>query len=207
MCGFIKLLIMKDYYKILEIKDYTCTKEIIKKKYHKLSLKYHPDKNNGDKIYEEKFKDINEAYDILYNEESRKIYDVQYFFKDIDITEEDKELLLIYYNKIINSNEYKLFKLLYNSIPPKVKENIFNKFKNKNSKLVKAEKSIDIKELFEDTFINLIINKKDYDNNILKIVYIFSNKGIYYLYLRKPSKKIILDNDNCNFTINFYIVN
>jgi len=174
---------MKDYYKILEIKDYTCTEEIIKKKYHKLSLKYHPDKNNGDKIYEEKFKDINEAYDILYNEESRKIYDIQYFFKDIDITEEDKELLLIYYNKIINSNEYKLFKLLYNSIPPKVKEDIFNKFKNKNSKLVKAEKSIDIKELFEDTFINLIINKKDYDNNILKIVYIFSNKGIYYLYL------------------------
>lgn len=198
---------MKDYYKILEITDHQCSQEEIKKIYRKMCLKYHPDKNNGDKVSEEKFKSIKEAYDVLSNEESRKIYDIQYFFGEIDITEEDYDLLLLYYNKIINSNEYKLFKLLYNSIPPCVKEDLWNKFKNKNNKIVLAQKSIDITELFDDTMINLVINKEDYDNNILKVVYIFSNTGIYYLYLRKPPKKIIFDNKNSYFTINFYIVN
>lgn len=197
---------MKDYYNILEITNKRCSQEEIKKKYRKMSLKYHPDKNNGDKESEEIFKGINEAYDVLSNEESRKIYDIQYFFKDIDITEEDHELLLIYYNKIINSNEYKLFKLLYNSIPPRVKEDIWNKFKNKNNKIVKAQKSIDITELFDDVSINLVITKHDYDNDILKVVYIFSNSGNYYLYLRRPPKKFILDNLNSHFIINFYIV-
>lgn len=198
---------MKDYYKILEITDYTCRQEEIKKSYRKMCLKYHPDKNNGDKVYEEKFKSIKEAYDVLSNEESRKIYDIQYFFKGIDIGEEDYNLLLTYYNKIINSNEYKLFKLLYNSIPPCVKEDLWNKFKNKNNKIVLAQKSIDITELFDDMTVNLLINKEDYDNNVLKVVYIFSNTGNYYLYLRKPPKKFIFDNKNSYFTINFYIVN
>lgn len=198
---------MKDYYKILEIKNYSCNFSEIKKNYRKLCLKYHPDKNNGNKESEENFKDIQEAYDILSNEESRKIYDIQYFFKDIEISDEDYHLLMIYYNKIINSNEYKLFKLLYNSIPPKVKEDIWDKFKNKNDKLVKAQKSIDITELFEDISINLVINKNDYDNNILKIVYVFSNSGNYYLYLRRPPKKLIFDNVDSYLTINFYIVN
>ena len=200
---------MKDYYDILEITNKRCSIEEIKKNYRKLSLKYHPDKNNGDKEYEEIFKSINEAYDILSNEESRKIYDIQYFFKGIDITEEDYNLLLIYYNKIINSNEYKLFKLLYNSIPPLVKEDIWNKFKskNKNNIIVKAQKSIDITKLFDDITINLVITKHDYENDILKVVYIFSNSGNYYLYLRKPPKILIFDNANSLFIINFYIVN
>lgn len=198
---------MKNYYELLEIDDYKCSKELIKKKYHKMSLKYHPDKHNGDKIYEEKFKDIKEAYDVLSNEESRKIYDIQYFFRGIEITQEDYDILLSYYNSIINSNEYKLFKLLYNSIPIKVKKDIWNKFKKKNTTLVKAQKSIDIRYLYDDMSINLVINKKDYLNGKLKIVYIFSNSGNYYLYLRNPPKKIMINNEKCTFTINFYIIN
>lgn len=197
---------MKNYYEILEIHNNKCNQNEIKKKYRKLCLKYHPDKNNGDKDYEDRFKDIQEAYDVLSNEEKRKLYDVQYFFKDIDITMEDYELLLYYYNKIINSNEYKLFKLLYNSIPPKVKENLWEKFIKKNKKIVKANKSIDITELLEEGNINLLINEKDYNSNTLKIIYIFSRSGIYYLYLRKPMEKLSLNNENNYFFINFYIV-
>ena len=198
---------MKNYYKILEIEDQSCSQEEIKKKYRKLSLKYHPDKTNGNKLFEEKFKDISEAYEVLSNEDSRKIYDIQYVFRGIDLTEEDYSILLSYYNSIILSNEYKLFKILYNSIPSQVKDEIYGYFKKKNNEIVIAQKSIDITGLMEDYSINLLITLNDYSNNILKIIYLFSNSGIYYLYLRKPPKKIILYNDNYTFTINFYIIN
>jgi curved DNA-binding protein len=64
----------KDYYKILEVPR-TATQEEIKKTYRKLAMKYHPDRNKGDKTSESKFKDINEAYAVLSNEEKRKQYD------------------------------------------------------------------------------------------------------------------------------------
>jgi len=64
----------KDYYKILEVPR-TATQEEIKKSYRKLAMKYHPDRNKGDKTSESKFKDINEAYAVLSNEEKRKQYD------------------------------------------------------------------------------------------------------------------------------------
>lgn len=64
----------KDYYKILEVPR-TATQEEIKKSYRKLAMKYHPDRNKGDKTAESKFKDINEAYAVLSNEEKRKQYD------------------------------------------------------------------------------------------------------------------------------------
>lgn len=93
-----------NYYEILEIKN-DATKEEIKKKYHLLSKKYHPDKNNG---IDEHFKKIKEAYDILYDDEMRKKYDIQLLFGDINFTEEDIELLDKYYKKLINSQEFKL---------------------------------------------------------------------------------------------------
>ena len=54
-------MIFKDYYAILECSKSSSNEEI-KKKYHSLALKYHPDKNPRDKIAEEKFKDINEEW-------------------------------------------------------------------------------------------------------------------------------------------------
>jgi curved DNA-binding protein len=63
-----------DYYKILDIpKD--ATKQQIKKAYRKLAMKYHPDKNKGDKNAEEKFKQVSEAYAVLSDEEKRQQYD------------------------------------------------------------------------------------------------------------------------------------
>lgn len=63
-----------DYYKILGI-DKKATDKDIKKAYRKLARKYHPDLNPDDKIAEKKFKEINEANEILSDAENRKKYD------------------------------------------------------------------------------------------------------------------------------------
>src|SRR5580692_11870865 len=64
----------RDYYEILEVTK-TSTKEEIKKAYRKVALKFHPDRNQGDKAAEEKFKEAAEAYEVLGDEEKRKMYD------------------------------------------------------------------------------------------------------------------------------------
>lgn len=64
----------KDYYEVLGIKKNANDKEI-KKAYHSLAKKYHPDKNPGDAKAEQRFKEIGEAYEILKDSESRKKYD------------------------------------------------------------------------------------------------------------------------------------
>src|ERR1700761_3436162 len=64
----------KDYYKILGV-DKKASEEDIKKAYRKLAIKYHPDKNPGNKQAEEKFKEINEANAVLSDSEKRKKYD------------------------------------------------------------------------------------------------------------------------------------
>lgn len=66
---------MKDYYKILGVSR-DATIDEIKKAYRRLALKYHPDRNPGDKEAEEKFKEINEAYAVLSDPEKRKQYDM-----------------------------------------------------------------------------------------------------------------------------------
>ncbi len=64
----------KDYYKILGVSK-NATQDEIKKAYRKLAKEYHPDKNQGNKAAEERFKEISEAYEVLGNEENRKKYD------------------------------------------------------------------------------------------------------------------------------------
>ena len=63
-----------DYYKVLEVTK-TATEAEIKKAYRKLARKYHPDLNPNDKEAEKKFKEINEANEVLSNAENRKKYD------------------------------------------------------------------------------------------------------------------------------------
>lgn len=65
---------MKDYYYILGIKKGASTEEI-KKAYRKLSLKFHPDKNDGDEFFTERFKEIQEAYETLTDINKRAGYD------------------------------------------------------------------------------------------------------------------------------------
>jgi curved DNA-binding protein len=64
----------KDYYKTLGV-DRKATPDEIKKAYRKLAMKYHPDRNKGNKDAEEKFKDINEAYEVLGDKQKRSRYD------------------------------------------------------------------------------------------------------------------------------------
>src|SRR3972149_2498623 len=64
----------KDYYKLLGVPRDAEEKEI-KKAYRKLAVKYHPDKNPGDHQAEERFKEINEAYEVLGDSAKRAKYD------------------------------------------------------------------------------------------------------------------------------------
>ncbi len=64
---------MKEYYKILEVNN-TASPQEIKKSYRRLAVKYHPDKNSGNKTSEAKFKELHEAYRVLSDEKKRKEY-------------------------------------------------------------------------------------------------------------------------------------
>src|SRR5690606_5602073 len=64
----------RDYYKILGVPK-NATQDEIKKAYRKLAVKYHPDKNPGNKEAERKFQEINEANEVLSDPEKRKKYD------------------------------------------------------------------------------------------------------------------------------------
>lgn len=64
----------RDYYEVLGV-DKNASADEIKKAYKKMAIKYHPDRNPGDKAAEEKFKEAAEAYDVLHDEQKRQQYD------------------------------------------------------------------------------------------------------------------------------------
>ncbi|XP_075219355.1 uncharacterized protein LOC142323502 isoform X2 [Lycorma delicatula] len=67
-------LAVKEYYKVLGVNE-DATGDEIKKAYKKLALKYHPDKNQNDKEAQEKFVQINKAYEVLKDPNQRRMYD------------------------------------------------------------------------------------------------------------------------------------
>ena len=68
----------KDHYQILQV-PHSASPEEIKRSFRKLAVQYHPDKNEGNSIAEERFKEIKEAYEILYNTEKRQDYHYKRF--------------------------------------------------------------------------------------------------------------------------------
>ena len=64
----------RDYYEVLGISK-TASEDEIKKAYRKIAIKYHPDRNPGDKEAEEKFKEAAEAYNVLHDPQKRQQYD------------------------------------------------------------------------------------------------------------------------------------
>ncbi len=70
---------VKDFYKVLEVNERAAADEI-KKSYRRLAKQYHPDANPGNKVAEERFKEISEAYDVLSDTAKRKKYDQLRFY-------------------------------------------------------------------------------------------------------------------------------
>ena len=64
----------RDYYEVLGVAK-TASEDEIKKAYRKIAIKYHPDRNPGDKEAEEKFKEAAEAYNVLHDPQKRQQYD------------------------------------------------------------------------------------------------------------------------------------
>src|SRR5271156_6317562 len=71
----------QDYYETLGVSR-TAKEDEIRKTYRKLARKYHPDLNPGDKSSEERFKKVQEAYDILSDPKKRQVYDQHGFYSD-----------------------------------------------------------------------------------------------------------------------------
>ena len=64
----------RDYYEVLGVNK-NASEDEIKKAYRKIAIKYHPDRNPGNKEAEEKFKEAAEAYDVLHDKQKRQQYD------------------------------------------------------------------------------------------------------------------------------------
>jgi len=74
---------MKNYYEILQLKNFSTDKEI-KKSFRQLAVKYHPDKNKGRKDFEERFKEIANAYEILNDPIKKRDFDFQLSQRDLN---------------------------------------------------------------------------------------------------------------------------
>ena len=72
----------RDYYEVLGLKK-GASDDDIKKAYRKLAMKYHPDRNPGDKKAEENFKEVNEAYSVLSDADKKSKYD-RFGFAGVD---------------------------------------------------------------------------------------------------------------------------
>lgn len=176
---------MKNYYEILEINE-KASQEVIEKVYKVLVKKYHPDlqENAGEKAkYEEKIKEINEAYEVLSDEAKRKEYDAK--------LELEKQKQESYSRKINNSNNVQSNNINNNSAPnsqyTNMNYNSANRQTNSNSYNNQFEQEQQkAQEQFEKQF------QQDYQNAVNKAyhdAYVQDLKNRGYRIKYKKTKK------------------
>ena len=114
---------MKNYYKILDL-SYNATVDDIRKRYRKLALICHPDKQKKDEYnYSNLFIDINEAYKILSNSKKRCIYDSEFYYYIKN--KENEEFTNILKNSWLNKNDIKTDPTIIKSNKTKEKNKIY----------------------------------------------------------------------------------
>ena len=134
-------MVFKDYYKILELNSNRVTLAEIKNAYKEQAKKYHPDLNGGNKKYEERFKDINEAYNILSNGTSKRKYDRTWY---VHVGRKNKST----YEKPKNNKEAIFTMFFGNSFTSNENENTVKNNKPQRGENIVTEVSISIKEAF-----------------------------------------------------------
>lgn len=156
-------MIVKDYYKILQLNSNRVNTEQIKSQYKELAKKYHPDVNLGNSIAEERFKDIGEAYRILTDTNSRKKYDKlwnAYVGKKFSYQSQKNE-------KVEESNNT-FFSILFGN---SVEEHIKNKVKSKKNAIkgenIDTEISISIEDAFMGAEKKIVLKNVNGDNKTL----------------------------------------
>ena len=110
-------------YELLEIDENNFNMNILKKQYHKMCFKHHPDKGGCS----DKFKLIQEAYEVLSDDNKRNSYD-RYkrfsFLKDYNFTDDELQEMNKYYEELLNNENVRLATTLYKTLPPQVKERL-----------------------------------------------------------------------------------
>ena len=156
-------------YELLEIDENNFDMNILKKQYHKMCLKYHPDKG-GDVNH---FKLIQEAYEVLSDDNKRILYNNYKrfsFLKGYDFTDEEFQEINSYYDELLKNENVKLATALYNTLPDQVKQRlnsmkdyILNYDKNKvlDKSIVVPAKFIDIMNLNDDFYIDVNVDLED----------------------------------------------
>ena len=164
----------KDYYNILIVTK-NSTPEEIKKSYRKLSMKYHPDKNNGE---DTKMKEITEAYSILGDSNKKKEYDLSRSLPN------PEEILNMFFNNGTNIGEF--------NIP--TNSNAFSFFSNLNNNMFNNNF---VRPLVHKVYVTLedVYNGNKIKTTITKTITVNNSKTNIYEELTINVPKNILDND------------
>lgn len=147
----------KNYYQILGLNP-NCSKEDIKKAYKSYAVKFHPDKHNNDPFFEERFKEIKEAYDILINDVERYKYDSTFNKSDFSGKQ---------YRQQENTDEFNKRQKEKEELEKEKKE----KVEKKRKTLYYADKNITING------INLFVNNLSYKIDDIDYVIIKKDKS------------------------------
>jgi curved DNA-binding protein len=170
-------MIFKDYYKILGFDDNRASNDDIRKAFREQAKKYHPDVNKGNVSYEERFKDINEAYNILSNPTSKRKYDRKWKANVGKMRERQ--------NRKNDKASDELVNILFGN--PNESDEYYSKKKAVNGENIETSINIDLEEAFYGKTKNLVLkdingNEKEVEVNIPagvrnKEVLVISGKG------------------------------